>query len=486
MKSDSEVWKELKDYSNYEISSFGNLRNKNTKKHLKLSSKGGYFGTCIKNNNSERKSMKIHRLVALTFIPNPENKYTVNHKDHNKSNNNINNLEWATITEQNQHKRKTKKEVQRLISSRKVWRINKDTNEKIELYETMRDASKWVYNNNLTTVKEFNNGNNIKTKICAVCRKRKEYGTHDLSKNKEYERKTAFGFKWEYDHSDNDIYDVEEWKDIPPELVNGTPNYKISNYARVKNNKGRITEGSKIHHSGYIWVSVYPKQYLLHRLVALVFIPNINKKEQVNHIDGNKQNNKVSNLEWCTNQENSQHAYDIGLHIEVKPIIQYDINMNKIKEFKSRTDASKELNIPLSSISRCCIGRNLTSNGFIFKFSENTDNNKPHKCEKCNIGFKFKSQLEKHCKTELHKTGKKKTRSDKKEEFKCEICNLYTANQQTNLKLHILNNHKTKEERKNEFPYYCELCDSGFMEEKLYKKHLETKKHKKKLDLLSK
>jgi hypothetical protein len=112
--------------------------------------------------------------------------------------------------------------------------------------------------------------------------------------------------------------------------------------------------------------------------------------------------------------------------------------------------------------------------------------NKPHKCEKCNISFKFKSQLEKHCKTELHKTGKKKTRSDKKEEFKCEICNLYTTNQQTNLKLHILNNHKTKEERKNEFPYYCELCDSGCMEEKLYKKHLETKKHKKKLDLLSK
>ena len=54
------------------------------------------------------------------------------------------------------------------------------------------------------------------------------------------------------------------------------------------------------------------------------------------------------------------------------------------------------------------------------------------------------------------------------------------------LKLHILNNHKTKEERKNEFPYYCELCDSCCMEEKLYKKHLETKKHKKKLDLLSK
>ena len=90
--------------------------------------------------------------------------------------------------------------------------------------------------------------------------------------------------------------------------------------------------------------------------------------------------------------------------------------------------------------------------------------------------IEFKSQLEKHCKTELHKLVKRKYEAIKKEEFKCEICNLYTTNQQTNLKLHILNNHKTKEERKNENPYYCELCDSGCMEEKLYKKHLETKK----------
>jgi uncharacterized Zn-finger protein len=111
---------------------------------------------------------------------------------------------------------------------------------------------------------------------------------------------------------------------------------------------------------------------------------------------------------------------------------------------------------------------------------------KQHKCEKCNICFKFKYQLERHSKSELHITGKKKTRSDKKEEFKCPHCDLYTTKQKTNLKLHILNNHKTKEERKNEFPYYCKLCDSGCMEEKLYKKHLETKKHKKKLDLLSK
>jgi hypothetical protein len=111
---------------------------------------------------------------------------------------------------------------------------------------------------------------------------------------------------------------------------------------------------------------------------------------------------------------------------------------------------------------------------------------KPHKCEKCNICFKFKSQLERHSKSELHITGKKKTRSDKKEEFKCPHCDLYTTKQKTNLKLHILNNHKTKEERKAEFSFYCVLCDSGTLKEAQHKKHLETKKHKKKLELSSK
>ena len=54
----------------------------------------------------ERKTSSVHQLVALTFIPNPKQKRTVNHKDHNKLNNSVENLEWATTTEQNRHKKK--------------------------------------------------------------------------------------------------------------------------------------------------------------------------------------------------------------------------------------------------------------------------------------------------------------------------------------------------------------------------------------------
>ena len=68
--------------------------------------------------------MMVHRLIALAFIPNPENKPTVNHKNHNRADNRVENLECATITEQNIHLRKPSKEVTRLRGSRAVWRCS--------------------------------------------------------------------------------------------------------------------------------------------------------------------------------------------------------------------------------------------------------------------------------------------------------------------------------------------------------------------------
>ena len=351
-----EIYKTINNFSDYEISNLGNIKNIKTNNILKPTIKSGYYTTTIKNNNNERMSIKIHRLVALTFIPNIEDKYTVRHKDHNILNNKLDNLEWATITEQNNHKRKCKKEIQELVSSRGVWRIDKDTNKKIEYYKTIKFAAQWVFNNDLTNVKDFNNGNNIKTRISAVCQKH-------------YGRNTSFGYKWEYDTNNENKYENEEWKDIPSEIVNNIEGYKISNYGRVKNHKGRISEGSN-NQSGYLCVSIAPKQYSLHRLVAKVFIPNPENKEQVNHIDGNKQNSCVDNLEWCSNQENQIHKVNSGLSNSTKKIIQYDLQMNKIKEFNSQIDASKELNICNTNISKCCLGKQQSAGGFIFRFNE--------------------------------------------------------------------------------------------------------------------
>jgi hypothetical protein len=103
--------------------------------------------------------------------------------------------------------------------------------------------------------------------------------------------------------------------------------------------------------------------------VALTFIPNLENKPFVNHIDGNKLNNSVTNLEWCTCSENNQHNHKIGLiKCYTRKIIQYDLEMNEIKKFDKILDASKELNICYSSIKAVLYKKQNTAGGFIWKY----------------------------------------------------------------------------------------------------------------------
>lgn len=94
--------------------------------------------------------------------------------------------------------------------------------------------------------------------------------------------------------------------------------YEISNFGNVKSNKKtteKILKNKTVNGYKYISFKVEGKikNFYIHRLVAIHFIPNPKNKLQVNHIDGNKSNNHINNLEWCTPRENSQHSYDIGL-----------------------------------------------------------------------------------------------------------------------------------------------------------------------------
>jgi hypothetical protein len=102
-----EIWKDINGFDGlYQISNFGNVKsinfnNTKTEKLMKLSiDRYGYNYVSFTKFN---KKLKVHRLVALTFIPNPENKITVNHIDENKLNNHVDNLEWYTVSEQNKH-----------------------------------------------------------------------------------------------------------------------------------------------------------------------------------------------------------------------------------------------------------------------------------------------------------------------------------------------------------------------------------------------
>ena len=343
-----EEWRIINDFPNYSVSNLGNVMNNKTNKLLKLCNKSGYYHISLTNKNSH-KTFKVHRLVALTFIENDEDKPQVNHKDKNKLNNNISNLEWVTHKENCQHK-----SIGLIYKSNKnkpILRLNKN-NEMLQKYNSIEDAGQWVLENNLTS--SSHNGRNA----IGNC-------VNSLSNS-------AYGYKWKY--VENNSLENEEWREINLKKIFGescewNKTYFVSNLGRFKNSSGVIMDNYKVNENGYIRIYIYKKTFTLHRLVALTFLVNPENKEQVNHKDGNKLNNSVQNLEWCTNKENQIHKFQNGLgNNYTRKIGQYDLNDNLIKEYESIISASKEVNISPSCIRGVLKNYRKTSAGFIWKY----------------------------------------------------------------------------------------------------------------------
>lgn len=102
---------------------------------------------------------------------------------------------------------------------------------------------------------------------------------------------------------------------------------------KEKNTKGRDARVD-------LWKNGKPKSFLVHRLVAYAFIPEVEGKHSINHIDGNPRNNKVENLEWCNHLENNRHAFENSLMNTNKHIILVDKKTEEKHEFISMARAS--------------------------------------------------------------------------------------------------------------------------------------------------
>lgn len=261
----------------YLISEIGEIKNIKTNKILKGTIRNGYRMVKL-TIKSQKKDYLIHRLVALTFLENPLNLPQVNHKDKNKLNNAISNLEWISIQDNMLHRSKNS------VSQKKLRKI-----EKVVLDEHWR---------------QYKNSN---------------YWISDTG----------------------DCYNKQTQCLLSP--------IKSGNYYKY-----------------CFSINGKKSSALIHKLVYSLFKNDYDEQKQINHIDGNKQNNSLQNLELVTNQQNVLHSYYV-LHNNIHQIGQFDKGNNLIAIYDSMSAAAKAINGSVSAISQVCAGKAKTHKGFIWK-----------------------------------------------------------------------------------------------------------------------
>ncbi len=179
-------------------------------------------------------------------------------------------------------------------------------------------------------------------------------------------------------------YPGEEWRKIE-----GYENYSVSSYGRVRNDKRKKIKKAIITPAGYLRIQLTDnngcsKAFFVHRLVAQAFIPEVDGKRYVNHINENKQDNRFGNLEWVTHKENTRHY--INLHTEErkkhmgkitmiaaekssKPVLLYK-NGIYVRRFPSIRQACKFVGTDYSTFKKYLIEKKIHPSSYEFRFEE--------------------------------------------------------------------------------------------------------------------
>ena len=343
--SSKEIWKTPPGrykLSKYEVSTYGNIRNKR-KNNVNLSlnpdqSKNGYIYKMLTLDNGKQKGFYLHIVIANTFLENPENKPSVDHIiSEEKSNNRIENLRFADNSEQS---------------------FNRNLKERIipiDQYDV-----NGLFIQTWDSVKRVCEELNIKS--------------HMIYKSMKNTEKTAGGFIWK---KVEEVIDGEIWK----KYLDDFPDTFVSNKGRVKKRSGDITRGSL--NKGYLTVYIFNKNtnkyhnVFVHRMICKIFKPLDDYTGlEVNHINEIKTINTIENLEWVTGSENQNHS--LNLHGRSKNnilsniVVKIDMKTLKIiGRYKSINEAARVNKVNNTGVSHCCHFILKSAYNFYWQFEKN-------------------------------------------------------------------------------------------------------------------
>jgi hypothetical protein len=365
-------------FINYCVNNKGEVFSMTSNKFVSPDIKDYGYVVRLNDINKNIKWYTLHILVAEYFLPKKEDEILFDmvwHIDGNKFNCNVSNLKW--ITEADSYKLRASKNSEKNLDLTKFKRMDKPyddyyINDKGEIYSGHK--------------KEFKASYYDKERKCNVIRlyvgKSKSYqiAIHDLMAKYFLDKIEGKNIVWhkDYDKTNNDVENLmfvseEEYENLNLKknkeiMLNG----ELKDFVEIKNHGGYyyINKEGKIYSfyindylkpiiSDYGYYTIILQKlngeektfnYSVHRLVAEHFIEKIKDKPIVNHIDGNKKNPHIQNLEWTDYFDNALHAHATELHPKKKKVNDYvyyqlDDDKNVMKTFFSISDINDELDI---------------------------------------------------------------------------------------------------------------------------------------------